>query len=87
MKDTVVPKSSCLHCGKIVEIATSFEGHTPYPGAISVCIKCGHVMAFDDNMVLRNLNDQEMHDLAGDKNLLRLQKARGYVMSKAPIQK
>jgi hypothetical protein len=48
----------------------------PRPGNISVCIDCGHIMAFADDLTLRNLTDAEMIEIAGDKRILALQRAR-----------
>jgi hypothetical protein len=38
-------------------------------------------MAFADDMTLRELNDQEAYDLAGDPTILRFQHVRGMVMA------
>jgi len=43
---------------------------------------CGHLMAFDENMMLRALTDAEAHDVAGNETILELQKIRGEVMEK-----
>jgi hypothetical protein len=73
-----VPPCACLACGKIVNAATSVgeADHWPEPGAITICIGCGHLMAFDDNLCLRELTSQEMYDIAGDRRVLAIQRAR-----------
>lgn len=48
---------------------------SPEPGDISVCINCGHIMAFADDLKLRSLTDQEMFDVAGDPRMLLAQRA------------
>jgi hypothetical protein len=36
---------------------------------------CGHVMAFGDDLMLRDLTEQEMHEVAGDERILAVQLA------------
>ena len=75
--DILVPKSKCLSCGKALDGATCVgEKATPKVGDITLCIYCGHLMAFGDDMMFRELNDEEMHEMAGDYRILMAQKAR-----------
>ena len=72
-----VKESCCTSCGKKLDMATSVEGYAvPLPGDISICIKCGHIMAFGDDLMLRDLNDREAYDVAGDRRILAVQEAR-----------
>ena len=72
-----VPMSECLGCGKRMDGATGVDHRSrPQPGNITVCIGCGHIMAFADDMRMRNLTDEEMHDIAGDPRLIAVQRAR-----------
>lgn len=68
----------CIACGYLLNAATSCTGdEVPVEGDISICISCGHVMAFaDDCGNLRDLNDAEMREVAGHPTILRIQKAR-----------
>lgn len=76
-----VPPSPCPGCGTENDMATSATGaDKPHPGSISVCFRCGHISAFDEALRLRNLTDQEMHDVAGHPVILAIQKARKKVM-------
>jgi hypothetical protein len=52
----------------------------PKPGHITVCIGCGHLMAFAEDMRLRNLTDAEMYEIAGDPRLIAVQCARKLAM-------
>ena len=52
----------------------------PSPGDITVCLHCGHIMAFDDGLKLRELTAEEAHEIAGDKRILTIQEARAKVM-------
>jgi len=63
----------------MVDAATALTHESPpEPGHITICLDCGHVMAFSEDMTLRELNDEEMLFVAGNKEILRLQEARGY---------
>jgi hypothetical protein len=74
------PTNACLDCGGQSDAATSLEhGKKPSPGAITICIRCSHIMAYDNRLRLRELNDEEMRYVAGDKDILRYVKALGEV--------
>lgn len=67
----------CLNCGE------SLDGVTPIndtgnaaPGCITVCLYCGHIMAFDDNLMFRELTDEEVIEVAGDPVIIELQMLR-----------
>jgi hypothetical protein len=51
----------------------------PEPGDATVCLDCGHVMIFGDDMGLRNPTGAETHDLAGDEGILLIQRIRQMV--------
>lgn len=73
--------SKCLDCGRELDTATSFDSkQQPKPGDISICLHCGNVMVFADDLSLRELTEQDAHDIAGDPNLLKLQEARAKAM-------
>lgn len=77
---TYVPESVCLGCGKPNDAATSTTGKAkPKAGSVSVCFYCGHIAIFGDGMRLRELTDKEMHAVAGDPRILRIQKARAFI--------
>jgi hypothetical protein len=79
-KETRLAGGACLNCGKVLDAATNYEGYEPIEGGITICIYCGHIMAFDAQLKFRQLTDEEMLAIAGDKRILKLQEARGYVM-------
>lgn len=83
MEATKLPGCVCTNCGKLVDGASSFEtDRSPRPGDATICVYCGHLMVFDDTMKLRELNDQEIVELAGDPRLLLMQKVRGEIKEK-----
>jgi Zn ribbon nucleic-acid-binding protein len=65
-----MPECKCLDCGHKFDwsAAVTRDGKTikPTPGDISICIKCGHIMAFKDDLTVRQLTDGEMKRVAGD---------------------
>lgn len=72
---------NCLECHHLVDNATCFTndgGKFPDPGDITICLYCGHIMAFSERGEghLRPLNGQEMRDVAGDPHLLALMELR-----------
>lgn len=73
--------SSCLSCGYKIDAATSVGSTTrkPKPGDFNVCISCGHIAAFADDLSLRELTDAEMVEVAGNKAVLAIQWARSKV--------
>ena len=77
-----IPVSICKGCGKPNDAATETfgSGMTPYPDAISVCLYCGHLAAYADDLSLRDLNDEEIRYLAGHPKLLEIQRKRIEIM-------
>lgn len=62
----------CPNCGTLLDAATIFGPDlcAPSEGDISVCIGCRHILAFNADLSVRNLTDQEMLDVAGDQRLV-----------------
>lgn len=73
-----VPVSNCTACGHELDGATAIDDNilAPKSGDVAICIHCGHLMAMDDQLNLRNLTDEEMKEVAGDPRIITLQKAR-----------
>lgn len=81
--------SFCLSCKKQTDAATGTPGQEnggPKPDDVTVCIYCGHIMAFGEDLSLRELTDAEVVEFAGDPRLLAIQEARKRV-DKAKISK
>lgn len=76
--DRHMPPTVCLGCGIKIDGATYVgEGDSsPDPGSITVCIYCGHIQAYDDDLRLRELTPVEQLDIAGDPRILAIQRAR-----------
>jgi hypothetical protein len=54
----------------------------PKPGDFTVCIRCGHLMCFGDDLSMRELTDAEMIIIASDQRLLVIQAARKEIFGK-----
>jgi len=83
-EDGSTPGSSCTACGHVVDAAFAVleddDERTdvrPSPGDFVICIKCGHLMAYDEQLKLRELNKDEAYEIAGDQRILMAQRARG----------
>lgn len=75
-----VPASRCPACGQINDMATSVGADAkPEPGDATICIRCGHIAVFADDLALRNPSDEEIVRFAGDERLLAVQRARAMV--------
>jgi hypothetical protein len=77
-EDHRTPPATCLQCKAVNTAAASVgeKSETPVPGSIVICSECGHIMAFDDNMQMRELTEKEMLDIAGDPRIITIQQIR-----------
>lgn len=75
-----MPDANCPECGQKFDMAAMVDDdknqRRPRHGDITVCIGCGHLMAFGEGLALRPLTDSEMIYIAGDPRLINLQRAR-----------
>jgi hypothetical protein len=75
--DHRITPSACLHCGKVLDEATCVDRDAlPEAGAATICISCGHIMVFADDMSLRDPSNEEMIEIAADPRILAVQHAR-----------
>jgi hypothetical protein len=69
-------ENRCTACGQTVSGAAAIDDDcAPEPGDFSVCIKCGHIAAFGDDLLLRDLTPAERIEAADDEQLLAAQEA------------
>ena len=73
---TRTPARSCVSCGNLIDAASHVSNKrlAPRPGDISVCFTCRHVQIFNPDLTLRNLTSDEMHEIAGHPELVRINK-------------
>jgi hypothetical protein len=73
--------SPCINCrtmldtSSLIDLEDDMRG--PRGGDVTVCLKCRHVMAYNDDMSLRDLNDEEIVDIAGMPQLVATVKLMG----------
>jgi hypothetical protein len=79
IEDTPVPPSRCVVCDTLNDKALGIEPDArPTPGCFSLCDTCGHIAVFAHDLTLREPTDQEMHEIAGRKDLLFAQEFRAW---------
>src|SRR5258707_1048262 len=50
-----LPGSDCPSCRKPLDAATGINGDVrPAPGDVTVCLYCGHIMVFADDLTVRD---------------------------------
>lgn len=84
---TRTPATLCWHCDRMLDAATEVAGSArPTPGAVSLCLYCGAVAFFGDDMVLRSPTEEELDDLVKErefrKTFANFSWQRQYVMIK-----
>jgi hypothetical protein len=76
-KSTHHTASACLGCGKLLDASLGVGTRSkPRTGAVTVCLDCGHLQAYDGKLQLRPLTETEMVEIAGDERIIAIQKAR-----------
>ena len=71
---TDMPETRCLNCDEVIDVATeiasSDKDHKPVPGAMSLCLKCGYLAAFTEDMTLRELSPMERYFVSMDPRVI-----------------
>jgi hypothetical protein len=89
-RDAEVPETSCANCGKRLDRASGVvDKHArnfkrPQAGDLSLCIGCGHVSVFDENLRLREPTDAEIVRWAADDRLVKASYALASIKGKKP---
>ena len=68
-----IPESRCLDCGHVLTGAARAPGQPvtkPRPGDVTICLECGHIQAFADDLTMRALSEEEMTEIAGDPEIV-----------------
>ena len=83
---TRLTERECLGCGGLIDAAAApmDDNAIPSPGDVTICIHCGYLMAFADDLSYRGLTEKEMDEL-DLLEISRIQRARKTVMDKKPI--
>jgi hypothetical protein len=74
MKQTTIPMAICPHCGYHMDRATDpFEAGAPKPDDLSVCVKCGELSMFDEELKQRPLKPEETARCSLDPRVITVQ--------------
>lgn len=78
---TRIPEGECLQCGKKMDAASNLadDALVPEPGDVTLCIHCGYIMAFADDLTFRAVTEEEIKEIPLDE-ISRFQRARKVVM-------
>lgn len=75
LPDHSLPESACPFCGHKMDHAFSTQtDNPPTPGDFSLCIRCGRVLRFAEDMTLLKVEREEMETL-DTETLLELERA------------
>jgi hypothetical protein len=75
-RDLRVPMSRCTNCGEENDGALGIGvDKSPRPGDYSLCIECGHLMVFDEQLKVRDPTSAELDAIAGNENLVKASNA------------
>jgi hypothetical protein len=82
--------TQCLNCGKIINAAAQMaaaddKDAAPHPGAVALCLGCGHVMIYADDLSLRELTDAEQVEIAGDPRIVKFNTIRAQAVKLGDI--
>lgn len=81
-----LPVAICWHCDRVLDAATPIDDGDPQPepGAISLCLYCGAVAYFGDDLALRPPTEAELEQLGANpefrQQYVQFGWARQYVM-------
>ena len=78
-----VPECKCPGCGAACDASTNLLGKQgPEPGDVSICLYCGMLMKFTDDMMLRQLTGTEMIEVLKDERVAKIERARQWAMKR-----
>jgi hypothetical protein len=82
-ESNIVPRATCFNCGKPLDRAAGLDtDNQPGPGDVTICLDCGHLMIFDDQLALRQLSPEEQIALASNEDVLFAQHMRAQAFAK-----
>lgn len=66
-KTTKIPETACNACSKVLCASTSFNEKIPNSGDVSICIGCGNIAHYNDDLNIVELTEEELQKLKNDK--------------------
>jgi hypothetical protein len=83
-----VPPSKCLNCGRVHDACTGIDGAvTPHPGDVTICLMCGHIMSYDDDLRLVQLTAEQINMVAADPRIVWFNKVRADIVINKAIKR
>jgi hypothetical protein len=80
--------SPCPNCRKSIDTCQSTSGERgPQPSDLSICLYCGHLSAYGDDMMLRELTDAEVVEVAGDPELIAASEVVAFIRKRVTVAK
>jgi len=78
----------CLACGYFVDTASNVTSNRgrPVPNDVSVCLNCGHVLVFNDDLTVRLGGDSDLDTLPRDKREV-ARASQVFIRQRGPIPK
>ena len=88
METVQIPKQVCPNCGfELGEGVASEAGYGPKPGAFALCIPCGYILIYDQDLQLRELTDTEIQEVASHPEVLEMQRFRAACLADPGVRK
>jgi hypothetical protein len=80
---TRTPEQKCLACNYKIDATTSaFGEHKPRAGDYTMCLNCGAVSIFKEDLTLRAPTPEEKRAIATNAEITQAQIGRAYVVDK-----
>jgi hypothetical protein len=80
---THTPLNHCLGCGHKLSAASGVtHDAVPTVDDVTICHYCGHLMGFNPDLTVKELTPQQMFEVAGNPDVLRLLEMRKLAMDK-----
>lgn len=68
----MTPPVQCPRCQMVITRAENPSGASPAPHDLMVCYRCGSVLKYDSQMVLRRLKDADLKAMSPDSRTMLL---------------
>lgn len=71
-----IKENNCRNCGHTLDACTAIEdGATPSTGDISICLYCGELSAFTEDLTIRKVSKEEFESYDDDlkKEIIKVQ--------------
>jgi hypothetical protein len=79
---TRIPEQRCKRCQFKIDASTYAQqgDRIPEAGNVSICVACGYLQIFNDDLTLRDPTEQEREQLERNPNVIAAQLARAYAI-------